>query len=49
MEEIHKGSADPCSVIIKEIEASARDFDSCVFTFKSRVLNFEAHSLAKCY
>ena len=47
VEEIHKGSAGSYSVIIKEIEASARDLDSCVFIFESRVLNFEAHSLAK--
>ena len=31
VEEIHKGSAGSYSVIIKEIEASARDFDSCAF------------------
>lgn len=47
VEEIHKGSAGPYSVIIKEIEASAKDFESCVFIFESRVLNFEAHSLVK--
>lgn len=47
VEEIDKGSDGRYGMIIKEINARAREFTSCNFVFEERASNVEAHSLVK--
>ena len=47
VEEIKQRTEGNYSAIIKEIQARSKELTSCKFTFEGRLLNFEAHSLAK--